>query len=112
MDNEYKPISVGKSTYKEATHKDKSAQRLKRITITKIQTTMIGALSAIEEHFGELFEDGRIAALYEKCRQQILDNGNNQKRNLDKEFDLYDIELKRYTYKMPIRPMGGTRDGE
>lgn len=95
-----------------STFKEKSKARLKRIALTKIQTTMIGALSAIEEHLSEFIEDGRGRALYEKCRQQILDNGNQQKRNIDKEFDLYDIELIRYEYKMPIRPMGGTRDGE
>lgn len=79
---------------------------LKQVLKTKIKTTMIGALSAVEECLGEvLFSDPTINAMYQKCRQMILDNGNEQIRNMEKEVDLYNINRATYTYNMPIKPI-------
>lgn len=84
----------------------KDREQLKRVLKTKIKTTMIGALSAVEECLGEvLFADPKINAMYQKCRQMILDNGNEQIRNMEKEVDLYTISRTVFTYHMPIKPM-------
>jgi hypothetical protein len=88
-------------------YKISSKKRLKDISCKKIKTTMIGALDAIEKNFGFLWEDNSDVAndmreLYEKTREQILDNGNNQIRNLTEEFEHYNIEWLRYQFTLPI----------
>lgn len=88
-------------------------EALRKVVTTKIQTTMIGALSAIEEILSPIInQDGHSKALYEKCRQRILDNGNQQKRNVDKELELYNIERIMYTYNMKVRPLREDRYDE
>ncbi len=93
-------------------YKAESKVRLARILSTKIRTTMIGALAAIEEHLGPLWGPGEdtvimsrmeLEALYEKIRQQILDNGNNQIRNFQTELEQYDVEWLRYKITLPVR---------
>lgn len=90
-----------------------SRERLKTIATKKIRTTMIGALAAIEQHFGVFWEpeeDGTLSEeskhvkqIYEKVREEILDNGNNQIRNLLAEIDQYDVEWLRYTLNLPVQ---------
>lgn len=93
-------------------YKAESKARLAKILSTKIRTTMIGALAAIEEHLGPLWAPGEdkiaisrmdLEALYEKVRQQILDNGNNQIRNFQTELEQYDVEWLRYKITLPVR---------
>lgn len=88
-----------------------SKDRLAKILKKKIQTTMIGALSTIEENFGFLWntnsgeltkEQEHMKELYNKVRSEILDKGNNQARNIDAELSQYEIEWLRYSLKMPI----------
>ena len=92
-------------------YKAESKERLSKILKKKIQTTMIGALSTIEENFGFLWEhkEGKSEAeqeimkeLYKKVRSEILDKGNNQARNIDAELAQYDIEWLRYSMKIPV----------
>ena len=102
------------SDYKKARdrkYKAESKDRLSKILNKKIQTTMIGALSTIEENFGFLWEqmEGKTAQeqelmkdLYKKVRSEILDKGNNQARNIDAELAQYDVEWLRYTMKIPV----------
>lgn len=89
---------------------DKSHDRLERIASQKIKTTMIGAIASIEEHLGFLLDEGESGQdnreLFNKLRSEILDKGNQQIRNLSKEFKLYDISLKRHNYTLPIRKIG------
>jgi len=103
------------SDYKKARelkYKADSKDRLSKILKKKIQTTMIGALSSIEENFGFLWNgDGNVTVdqqilknLYNKLRSEILDKGNNQARNIDAELSQYDVEWLRYSIKMPIIP--------
>lgn len=101
---EYKKI-------RETKYKADSKDRLSKILKKKIQTTMIGALSAIEENFGFLWnssgnaaspEQEKMKALYNKMRSEILDKGNNQARNIDAELAQYDVEWLRYSIKMPV----------
>lgn len=86
-----------------------SKDRLSKILKKKIQTTMIGALSSIEEHFGFLWEgDGKqskeMQELYNKVRSEILDKGNNQARNIDAELAQYDVTWLRYQVNIPVIP--------
>jgi hypothetical protein len=102
------------SDYKKARdrkYKTDSKERLSKILKKKIQTTMIGALSTIEENFGFLWEqnDGKLSKeqelmkeLYKKVRSEILDKGNNQARNIDAELAQYDVEWLRYSMKIPV----------
>lgn len=91
-------------------YRAESKERLSRILKKKIQTTMIGALSSLEEHFGFLWKsDGPLTQeqlvmkdLYQKVRSEILDKGNNQARNIDAELAHYDIEWLRYNIKIPV----------
>ena len=79
----------------------------------KIETTMIGALSTIEENFGFLWDqvDGKTAQeqelmkeLYKKVRSEILDKGNHQARNIDAELAQYEVEWLKYHLKIPVIP--------
>lgn len=96
---------------RETKYKADSKDRLSKILKKKIQTTMIGALSAIEENLGFLWSspDGQLTKeqevlknLYQKIRSEILDRGNNQARNIDAELAQYDVEWLRYSVKMPV----------
>ena len=85
-------------------YKKDSKERLKKIARKKIQTTMIGALDTIEKHLGFLWEnDSKMRTIYETVRQDILDRGNDQIRNLDSELEQYDIEWLRYHLTLPIK---------
>lgn len=100
--SDYKKIRENK-------YKAESKDRLSKILKKKIQTTMIGALSSIEEHLSFLWEQdnskfskAQMQELYNKIRSEILDKGNNQARNIDAELAQYDIEWLRYSIKMPV----------
>lgn len=105
MEPDYKKIRDSK-------YKADSKERLSKILKKKIQTTMIGALSTIEENFsflwtnesgGPLSKDQEVMKnLYNKIRSEILDRGNNQARNIDAELAQYDVEWLRYQVKMPV----------
>ena len=89
----------------------RSKDRLKKIVATKIKTTMIGALDYIEKNFGQLWdtddplteEQQYLKDLFLQTRQEILDNGNDQIRNLDTELEQYEVTWKRYTINMPVK---------
>ena len=87
---------------------DKSRERLERIACKKIKTTMIGAISSIEEHFGFFLEseDDNIKEVFNKLRSDILDKGNQQIRNLSQELKLYDISIKKNEIVLPVRKIG------
>ena len=100
--------------YKEARdskYKSDSKERLSKILRKKVETTMIGALSSVEEHFSFLWvnENGAqtpeqkiMHDLFQKVRSEILDKGNTQARNVDAELSQYDVKWLRYTVEMPI----------
>jgi len=91
-------------------YKEKSKQRLGTVMKKKIQTTMIGAISSIEDHFGMLWDgDSKDHALmheiFQKIRSEILDKGNHQLRNIDVELSQYEIEWQRYNIDLPVKPI-------
>lgn len=93
-----------------------SKERLQKICSKKVDTTMIGAISAFENAMGEfinmLDEESKLAFMeaFEFARSKILDNGNTQKRNMAEEFKQYTIEWNRYQIMMPVKPR--TQEGQ
>lgn len=101
---------------KDKEYKRASKERLLKICTTKIRTTMIGALESIEKRLSQYYnvEEGQkptneqlaIKRLYDEMRQEILDKGNHQIRNIEKEFEQYEIDWKRYTLTLPVINIG------
>lgn len=85
--------------------KQVSRDRLLKIAKKKIQTTMIGALSAIEKRLDFLLQDNdpKLNDVFEELRSEILDRGNTQIRNLENEFTHYDIVWKKNTIFLPFK---------
>ena len=114
MDEGYKTLIQMKresEARQKAKYKTDSKERLKKIATKKLQTTMIGALDSIEKHLGFLWEDdeeGKCNAglrdTYDIVRQEILDRGNDQIRNMMTEIDQYDMEWLRYQLKLQVKP--------
>ena len=111
MDNGYEQLRQMKQdaeAQRKIKYKTDSKERLKKIARKKIQTTMIGALDTIEKHLGFLWEDDsqqskQLREIYADVRQEILDRGNDQIRNLDNELNQYDIEWLRYHLTLPVK---------
>jgi len=113
-------------TAKTDKYSEESKQRLTKIATTKVKTTMIGALSMIEKHFGFLWgldengkdsgreltpEEQHMKDLFdETVRSEILDLGNSQMRNITAEIQQYDVEWKRYHLQLPVRPEGPSNE--
>ena len=98
---------------REEKRKEMSKEKLLKATKKKIKTTMIGALHSIEQHFGFLWnidnpgqEELQLKEIFEELRSEILDRGNNQIRNLENEFNHYDITWKKYSLKLPFMDRG------
>jgi hypothetical protein len=122
------------SKYREEAARDAARQyaedsraRLARNIETKIRTTMIGALSAVEQRLGHLWGLGkprehlteaerRMEAVKQDLRTDILNLGNNQLRAAMSEIGQYDVAWRRYEYSLvPGEAFGGDggvdRDG-
>lgn len=76
----------------------------------KLQTVMIGALAKYEESFGHQWGFGKEDSecgqkedeffdIWEKSRQEILDLGNKQIRDIEKEIERYVVDLKGFNIK-------------
>lgn len=115
LENLYK-LKKQREVQKAEQYKQSSKERLKKIAAKKVNTTMIGALDAIEKNFGFLWEpdeNGNISevgvemrGIYDKVRETILDNGNNQIRNLMTELEQYEITWKRFQVTLPVKKIG------
>ncbi len=103
-------------------YKEVSKDRLLKISKKKIQTTMIGALSTVEKHFGFLWghesgealtpEQEHMKQLFDEVRSEILDRGNNQARNLEAEFNNYEINWLRYQITLPVKDIATIKEEE
>lgn len=97
---------------REDRYKQDSRDRLSKILRKKVETTMIGALSSIEDHFSFLWnsdealsqEQRMMYDIFQKVRSEILDRGNTQARNIDAELSQYDIRWLRYQSAIPVKP--------
>ena len=96
--------------------KDQYRERLKKIIGKKIETTMIYPLSQFEASFGDMWGNGLqedqltdeqklMRAKWKECRNNILNNGNQQRRNAFAELDMHDVVWHRYqTILLPVNP--------
>ena len=99
---------------------ENSKERLTKITKKKIETTMIGALSSIEKHFGFLWahneqrdltpEETHMKSIYDEVRSEILDKGNSQIRNIESELSFYDITRLRYQMALPVMSLDSNEE--
>ena len=99
-----------KQVYEESYEKylETSRVRLAENLEKKLQTTFIGAISAIEESvFGQLWGHGLSAEerteeqrwwydVWQQVRTKILNQGNNQLRAMQSELALYKVEWLRH----------------
>jgi len=94
----------------------KDKEIFKKNIITKLRTTLIGSISIFEEFFGriwgfklnknkeDLSQNEKLwAAVWQKCRNEILNNGNNQLRNAECEIENYDIISKKVFVKYKVK---------
>lgn len=80
---------------------DPAKGKLLEICNEKIRTTMIGALSAFEEQFKYELTNTDFSSAYQEFRKLVLDNGNLQMRNLEKEFSRFKIDwFSKITFKL------------
>lgn len=111
--NKLLKVSLDYKKRREDRFKEISKDRLYQISKKKVQTTMIGALSSVENHFGFLWgigqenveltpEQEELKGIFEEVRSEILDRGNTQIRNLEAEISNYDIHWKRYSINLPV----------
>ena len=125
MMGDFDKLIRDRSEYKrtrEEKYKYDSKDRLSKILKKKVQTTMIGAISSIEDHFSFLWnaEDSEMTEekkfmyeAFQKVRSEILDKGNTQARNVDAELNQYEIKWMKYSMDIPIKkPIGGTQEDE
>lgn len=87
---------------------DESKKRLSKIIATKLTTTFIGSLAAFEKAFGFLWGQGKRDSektqeekefynIWESVRTDVLNNGNNQLRNIQNELQNHNISWNRHT---------------
>tara|TARA_Y100001937_G_C7060532_1_gene303502 strand:- start:244 stop:621 length:378 start_codon:yes stop_codon:yes gene_type:complete len=125
MMGDFDKLIRDRSEYKrtrEEKYKYDSKDRLSKILKKKVQTTMIGAISSIEDHFSFLWnaEDSEMTEekkfmyeAFQKVRSEILDKGNTQARNVDAELNQYEIKWMKYSMDIPVKkPIGGTQEDE
>tara|TARA_Y100000592_G_scaffold47368_1_gene75273 strand:+ start:219 stop:593 length:375 start_codon:yes stop_codon:yes gene_type:complete len=115
--NKFLKDSIDYKKSREDRYKEVSKDTLFKASKKKIQTTMIGALSTIEEHFGFLWgfelpeeqltpEQKHVKSIFEDVRAKILDRGNTQIRSLESEFVNYEISKKKYFINLPVAKKG------
>jgi|TARA_Y100000004_G_C8881904_1_gene397974 hypothetical protein len=119
--NKFLKESIDYKKSREDRYREVSKDALFKASKKKIQTTMIGALSTIEEHFGFLWgfelsddeltpEQKHVKSIFEDVRAKILDRGNTQIRSLESEFVNYEITRKKYFINLPVAKPKGEED--
>jgi len=119
MMEDFDKLVRNKSEYKEARserYRYDSKERLSKILRKKVETTMIGAISSIEDHFAFLWaaepsdmttEQKFMYEAFQKVRSEILDKGNTQARNVDAELNQYEVKWMKYSMEIPVKQNGG-----
>lgn len=97
---------------------ESSLKRLKTIVEKKLRTTFIGDISRFEEYIGKSLwghgqdeddctpEQLKWRQVWEKCRADILTNGNNQLRAIQSELVQYTIEWNCYQNNIVVKQEG------
>jgi hypothetical protein len=94
-------------------YQEASKKRLLKIIEKKLNTSFIGALSKFETCFGQLWGHGkdemdctdeelRNREIWNLCRTDVLNNGNNQLRSVQAEILQYTIEWQRHTLNIAV----------
>jgi len=117
MDDYYEMKKISNMTKKLSQEKfnNNSRNRLRNNIQKKFQTTMIGALAAFEDEFGELWGNGldiheldrdqlEERERWERVRSKILDGGNYQSRCAAEEISHYTVSFNRYVTKFIVKP--------
>lgn len=89
-------------------------ENLTKSVETKIRTTFIGSLDAVEKHLGTLWGYGlpredlneaeiQFLSLWQSLRDDILNRGNAQLRAALAELSKYDVDVTRLPYKLEIK---------
>ena len=116
--NAFLQKSLNMKNIREERRREVSRDGLFKAAKKKIQTTMIGALSTVEDSFGFLWgfnpDDGddedltpeqrHLKNIYEDARAKILDRGNTQIRNLEIDFTNYEVTRKKHYINLPVMP--------
>lgn len=88
------------TTEQKEQYMDRSKDRLITLLTKFINTTMIGSIATIEKHLS----DGRLSNEdFQRIRQEILDNGNKQRRAMLDELSRYKVEWQRYNMTLPVK---------
>lgn len=88
---------------------NKDKDNLEAAIIKKINTTMIGSISDVEEFFDFLWtgtpteNKAQFKKIFQELRQSILDRGNHQIRKLKTDLNNFDVKSKVYTYQFKVK---------
>jgi hypothetical protein len=113
--NAFLQKSLSMKTIREERKREVARDGLFKSAKKKIQTTMIGALSTVEDSFGFLWgfdpdeedadltpEQRHLKNIYEDARAKILDRGHTQIRNLEIDFGNYEVTRKKHYINLPV----------
>jgi len=111
---EFRKKSNERRTSRDEKYKDNSKRRLLNVIKKKFDTTIIGALAAFEDQFGEMWGHGLPEdqldedQLYWKeawmeARAKVLDNGNANLRAAQNEIAQYTLSWNRYVTNFQLR---------
>jgi hypothetical protein len=96
-------------------YQEASRRRLARILKKKITTSFIGALARFETFFGpDIWGHGKPEEdctpeqlawreVWEQCRTEVLNNGNNQLRAVENEIVQYCVNWNRYQTTLSVK---------
>lgn len=99
---------------KEKKYNASSKARLIKILEKKLKTSFIGALSQFEEFFGRALwghgkddedrtqDEKEFYEMWQQCRTNILNNGNNQIRAIENELQQYEVSWQRYQNRLIV----------
>lgn len=94
-----------------------SSGKLSKNIEKKIRTTFVGDINTVEKYFGELWGHGkdykdlteaekRERKVWDACRKEMLDKGNNELRSANAEISEYTVEWNRFHKDLPM--LGGS----
>jgi hypothetical protein len=104
MDNwdEMKRLKTEAESMRRARKLKASKDRLQDVIKKRMKTCFIGAISSVEKHMDFLFSTEEGKELYETVRKEILDNGNDEIRRLEKDLEVYEIDFKQYRLELKM----------
>lgn len=116
-----KRLHEEKKRVSEERQKVYSKKTLTSLLNKKFKTTMIGALASFEDSFGHLWGHGKPVDelddqeslwkdLWDGARTDILNKGNSQMRAALDELNQYEVDRKRYSAELVVKPIRSNDD--